>query len=509
MLEGFLELQLMAAVYDPSPWWRFFGRLHPLLLHFPIAMLIAAGLVELVMSWRQEARPHLIASFCLWVGMVFAVLATWTGWEMAEYEGIAGNPVKAELLEWHRWTGVVLAVLAILICFIWVVERFSGRRLAFNMYRFGLWASAILVCVVGHFGAEMKWGRDYLFSVLRTQSTALPEPAESVNSDLQGDSKKASTPINASAVSATAVNWTDQIEPVLASECGDCHGPDSQKGGLQLVPYSAFRSHLDLIDKTSPMKSILIHRIVLPESDPDAMPPMGERLPEEDVQMIAQWIREGASGPADPVQQPAPDSPVGDGSVPSLDDLQPPPFDASRQVQAMSSIRMMGGFVAPISQESPWLDVNLSLIRPPVDDSQIQVLDGIRETVVWLNLGDTAITNEGIRQSVAGLDSLRRLRLDRTQITDEGVSALVDLRELEVLNLFGTQVGDGCLQTLEKLGSLRAVYLWDTQVTQEGLDRLRSARPALEVVDGGSPSAQLPDDGKESRDDFKGTPEGS
>ncbi|MBG84745.1 MAG: hypothetical protein CMJ40_09385 [Phycisphaerae bacterium] len=508
MLEGFLELHLIASGYDASLWWRFFGRLHPVLLHFPIAMLIAAGFVELVLSWRKEARPHVIASFCLWVGMVFAVLATWTGWEMAEYEGIAANPVKADLLEWHRWTGVVLAVLSMLVCLIWLLERLSGRRWAFNAYRYGLWSSAVLVCVVGHFGAEMKWGRDYLFSVLRTKDRPIPQPADP-EIEGQGDlTEETSRPVEAPAVAAAAIRWTDQIEPVFASECGDCHGPESQKGGLQLVPYDAFRAHLDLIDQASPMKSILIHRIVLPETDPDAMPPMGDRLSEEQVQIIAQWIREGSPGPDEaakassqsPVRHTGESSAMTSNPASSINDLEPSTFDASRQRQAMSAIEMMGGFVAPISKGSLWLDVNLSLIRPPVDDARIKILDDMKETIVWLNLGDTAITDQGVRQTVARLTALRRLRLDRTRITDQGVASLGDLRNLEVLNLFGTQVGDGCLQTLEQLSSLKAVYLWDTHVTSEGLNRLRSVRPMLQVVDGAESTGHTSDAGNASVD---------
>lgn len=490
MLESLLEFSIVASAAESSPWWRFFGRLHPLLLHFPIAMLIAAGSVELIMSWRKEARPCSVASFCLWVGAIFAILATWTGWEMAEFEDIAANPVKADLLEWHRWTGVVLAILVMLLCLIWVFERLWARRWAFNAYRYGLWASAVLVCFVGHFGAEMKWGRDYLFSVLRPQpaSMAVAVPPVSANapnpSEVDKSTQKAGTPKSA------PISWSRQIEPVLNSRCGDCHGPDAQKGGLQLVPYEAFRSHEDMIDQADPMRSLLIHRVVLPQSDPDAMPPNGDRLTDQQIQEIADWIAQGSPGPdqvagasaSDPVEASTSttDPPARPSS--SIEDQSPSSFDVPRQQDAMSSIRTMGGFVAPISRKSPWLDVNLSLIRPAVADFQIRPLEALKETVVWLNLGDTAITDEGVSRTVASLNALRRLRLDRTGITDKGVSSLANLHALEVLNLFGTKVGDGCLATIGRLPSLETVYLWDTHVTTEGLDRLRSLRPNLNVV---------------------------
>ena len=262
MLESLLEFSIVASAAESSPWWRFFGRLHPLLLHFPIAMLIAAGSVELIMSWRKEAS--------LFRGLVLPLGRSdlrdsrhMDRWEMAEFEDIAANPVKADLLEWHRWTGVVLAILVMLLCLIWVFERLWARRWAFNAYRYGLWASAVLVCFVGHFGAEMKWeetisSRYSARSLLQWLPAVPPVSANAPDpSEVDKSSQKAGTPKSA------PISWSRQIEPVLNSRCGDCHGPDAQKGGLQLVPYEAFRSHEGMIDQADPVRSLLIHRVVL------------------------------------------------------------------------------------------------------------------------------------------------------------------------------------------------------------------------------------------------------
>ena len=497
MLEVFLENTNLASAVDSSAWWRVFGRLHPLLLHFPIAMLIAAGLVELALSWRKQARPHAIASFCLWVGMFFCILSTWTGWEMADQEGIAGNPAKADLLEWHRWTGLVLAVLTILVCIAWLLERFLNNRQFFNTYRYGLWVSAALVCFVGHFGAEMKWGRDYLFSVVRTNHVQAVQTSASMPVTSSDDAAEA-TDIG----KPVSITWTKQIKPLFESRCVHCHGPNSQKGGLQLLPYEAFREHMDLIDQSNPMRSLLVHRVVLPKTDPDAMPPSGERLTTSEIQTIADWIKEGAPGPADDVTEASASKSSDTMSPPishasSLDDLTPSQFDVSGHQNAIKKIQAMGGYIAQISQQSHWLDVNLSLIRPPVSDEKIRILADLEKAIVWLDLGDSGVTDLGIEQTVSALDSLRTLRLDRTSIGDAGVSYLGGLHRLEKLNLFGTDVTDACVPTLEGLRSLKSVYVWDTKMTPEGIAQLRSLRPDLRIIDGvatsGVPSGNHPD----------------
>ena len=509
MFDLIMEPLAVLAAADsttPSAWWRFFGRLHPLLLHFPIAMLVAAACVELVLCWRKDAQPSVIASFCLWVGTVSAILATWTGWEMAEFEGIAANPVKAELLEWHRWTGVVLAILSILLCLFWLINRLSSRRWPFHVYRYGLWAAGVLVCVVGHFGAEMKWGRDYLFSVLRAPAAAseiAPETPASDQGKDESDSdteESKDTASNSDTPSAALISWNDQIEPLFAAQCADCHGPQKQKGGLQLVPYEAFESHLAVIDQAEPLNSLLVHRIVLPEDDPDAMPPGGPAMSKEEVEVIQNWIGQGAPGPvaattADQSSASTASSPAASG--PRRTDpasVKPSPFDSAKQLAAMKTIDGMGGHVAPISEGSPWLDVNLSLMRPPATDEQIRILSGIRETVIWLNLGATAITDSGLKTTVSGLTTLHRLRLDRTGIGDAGLAHLESLQALEVLNLFGTQVTDAGLVSIERLSSLRVVYLWDSAVTSDGVKALQAARPELEIIGAPEPPVSVGQD---------------
>ena len=485
MMLSLMDPMTLLAAGDISPWWRFFGRLHPLLLHFPIAMILAAAAVELVLCWRRDARPNAIASFCLWVGMAFASLSAWTGWEMAANEGIADNLFKAELLPWHRWTGIVLASLSIALCVAWLIERMSRPRWAFHIYRYGLWAAGILVCFVGHFGAEMKWGQDYLFSVLRS-------PAASAQSVLEPTPAPESDPGNAQLTKLVTVSWTKDIEPIFQERCSDCHGPDKQKGKLQLVPYDAFESHMSVIDTGNPLGSILLHRISLPADDPDAMPPDGPRLIATQIDSIKTWISEGVPGPpagsttessaqstATPARRTDPATKV------------PSPFDTAKQGMAIDAIIKFGGNATPVSENSPWIDVNLSLVRPPVTDDQIKVLGGLKKTLIWLNLGATAVTDKGLDQTVSKLTALHRLRLDRTSIGDQGLAHLSTLQALEVLNLFGTKVTDEGLPTLEAMSSLKAVYLWDTGVTPKGIKRLQDARPDLDVV--GAPAPLPPE----------------
>ena len=77
----------------------FIGRLHPLLIHFPIALVIAAALAEIAAMVTRDGGWRTVAVGNLRAGAVFALVATIAGWRLASAPEMEVSP----LLEWHRW----------------------------------------------------------------------------------------------------------------------------------------------------------------------------------------------------------------------------------------------------------------------------------------------------------------------------------------------------------------------------------------------------------------------
>ena len=132
------------------------GRLHPLLIHFPIALVIAAGLAELTAivtaneDWRTVAVGNVRA------GAVFAVLAALAGWLLA----LAPEMEVSPLLEWHRWLGITGAGSAIAAALATRDLRRRARQV--RVYRIALAASVFLVAITGHLGGLLVWGVNFL-----------------------------------------------------------------------------------------------------------------------------------------------------------------------------------------------------------------------------------------------------------------------------------------------------------------------------------------------------------
>jgi len=136
-----------------------FGRLHPLLVHFPIALILLAAAMEVVrIKWDRPTLAVLV-SLLLATGAAGSLAASVTGWVFAH--DYYPPPSEQWMLERHRWLGVtttVLAAIAAAAACRWSETRTGKER----WLRSGLiWSAAIAVTVTAHFGALMVWGADF------------------------------------------------------------------------------------------------------------------------------------------------------------------------------------------------------------------------------------------------------------------------------------------------------------------------------------------------------------
>jgi hypothetical protein len=92
--------------------WQFFGRLHPMIVHFPIALLIFAAVLELVTIRKYNSRFRPGIQLLVLIGAISAVIAAMFGWLLANSDGIQG-----ELLDLHQKLGIATAVLSLLVLF--------------------------------------------------------------------------------------------------------------------------------------------------------------------------------------------------------------------------------------------------------------------------------------------------------------------------------------------------------------------------------------------------------
>jgi uncharacterized membrane protein len=132
------------------------GRFHPLLVHFPIALVLIAAIAELVAVTTRWPGWHMVAVTNVRAGAVFAVAAAGAGWLLASSRIVEASAA----LEWHRWLGLMAALAAVAAALTTGDINRPPRRLW--LYRTALFSAAACVAVAGHFGAVLVWGADFL-----------------------------------------------------------------------------------------------------------------------------------------------------------------------------------------------------------------------------------------------------------------------------------------------------------------------------------------------------------
>ena len=85
------------------------------------------------------------------------------------------------------------------------------------------------------------------------------------------------------------VDYATDIQPIFNNSCTSCHG---NSGGLSLSSYDNLMSN-NVVVAGNHADSELYNRITLPETANGDMPPSGS-LSQSDIDLIAQWIDEGA-----------------------------------------------------------------------------------------------------------------------------------------------------------------------------------------------------------------------
>ncbi len=514
---------IQTATTTPNPYWEVFGRLHPLLLHFPIA-LIVIGAIWAVALWllRKDDGASTILRLCIWGGFVGAIAAAWAGWTLADHQQDQGR-----LVDLHRWFSVAVVATMALTAILDCLRRCERMPWAAGGRVLALVVSGILVMISGHFGAEMKWGTGWVLAPLQaptadaptgtSSSAEAPTPstsgheadsdtapaatdADAQSNDTQDDSD---TPVDTTSeagdapaeAAAAAVTWA-QAQPILDTHCARCHGPDRQKAGLQIVPWETLfpdNTALWVVTPGQPDQSSLLHRVQLPADDADIMPPDGPPLSAEDQATLVAWVKAGAPGPdgaTPPTSEdsteaaPAVGAPVASNPAAATrtdpTSVAPEAHDTAAASAAVEALRARGITVRPLHVGSRWLEVSLARVQPAVTDADLEPLAALAPVLWSLDASGSALTDAGMAM-INACTALRSLRLGHTAVGDGGVAALTGLQSLEVLNLYASGVNDGALAAIESLAALKAVYLGGTKVTLEGLAQLRSARPNVAV----------------------------
>ncbi|MDF1840741.1 MAG: DUF1570 domain-containing protein [Rubripirellula sp.] len=123
-----------------------------------------------------------------------------------------------------------------------------------------------------------------------------------------------------------------------------------------------------------------------------------------------------------------------------------------------------------------WLD----LTRIPLENADVSRLVPDPSSVEQLRLEATKV-DSGLTPWLRQTKRLTELDLSWTKIDDSVIAAVENQMGIATLYLTGTQVTDACIDGILKMRDLETVDLQRTAVTAAGLERIRTARPQLQL----------------------------
>jgi hypothetical protein len=296
---------------------------------------------------------------------------------------------------------------------------------------------------------------------------------------------------------SAGISFHDHIFPILEERCLDCHGEPyvkngrtiQPKAGLALDTYEAvLKGNLDgaIINRGKHEESTLYVVITLDPDDSEIMPPKGDPLSPEEIELFKKWIDEGAKeNPSDFFERPKEEKVAV--SLTSSADKKIALVDLlDKQVSNLSPVKLKaasesGALVTPLSEKHKMVRAEFSSGPSLIENEAVRALSSIQNNISHLDLSRTAV-NDSVMSMVIKMKNLTWLGLRNTKITDNGIKQLKDLKFLRFLNLSGTEVSDRAVTNLSILKDIEEVYLWNSKMSDNGVKALREALPNAKII---------------------------
>lgn len=444
----------------------FFGRFHPLLVHLPIGILLVAVLLEWLtirIPRYTNLKPALPLLYLF--GALGAVGACITGYLLSRSGDYSGA-----LLVRHQWSGILTAVLGFLVYFLHQQEK-AQPLLSL--------ALLLILSLAGHFGGSLTHGSDYLLAPLRGETEAVKvvvaNPPE-------------------------ALVYEELIVPIFTNSCYPCHNAQKQKGKLRLDGpewiLKGGKSQKPMIAKQA-QDSEILHRIQLPDSDEDHMPPNKKYALRDDYkEILVWWLEQGGSFEAKVQELPENEAIIT--LLESMQEEQPaqneyprvklPPPDPS----AVRRLQHLRATVIPIAENNSLLEISLINVDT-INSELLAALQALAPHIAWMRCSDLPLQSIHL-EGFVDFEHLTKLYLDDTKVDDQGLRYLSKLPALTYLNLKGTPVTRQGLEVLKAAPALEHLFIYQTATSGPERQELAMQWKKVRVDTGGYQVPTFPTD---------------
>ena len=432
-------------------WLQISGKLHPLFLHLPIALVIIN--LPLYYFLKLNSDNYKLEQLYKSVLVYTALLTTLTA--IAGLLLAGGGDYDPDTIFLHKWFGVGTAVLthAQIYLYSWFEKR--------TKIGYAIGIAAILILVTGsHYGGTLTHGDGYLSIQTKEVASKFPE------------------------LSTTTTVFDAAVAPVIATKCLSCHNDTKTKGGLNMSSFASLQKggkNGAIFTAGDPDASMMIERMLLDMEDKKHMPPKGKfQLTENEILLFTKWIENGASPSKTYHALEATDTLKL--LVDKIRNVQNTakaekvyPFQAASQSK-IDELNTPYRRILPLAYQSPALSVKFFL-KEKFSINMLEECKSINTQVVEINLSNMPVDDK-VFPILSQFEHLEKLNLNGTSIAGKSLNELLKNKNLQQLSLASTVVDLTTLDGLAK-SAVKTVYLWNTKVTEQDLVSLKKKMPSI------------------------------
>jgi len=437
-------LLIVLAIFDqriqPGLFLQWLGKFHPLALHFPI---VFGFLISIYFLFFQNKRISIDSEkLLLAVNALLATIVAVFGLLLSLQNG-----EQSELISWHKWGGIAVAILSWLFIYILSLKVIIKQILAV----------LFLIVLIGstHKGAQITHGVNAL---------SFPQSSGS-EAEIAADS--------------TLTIYQLAIAPILDRKCVSCHGPDKTKGDLQLnTPENiSFGGESgDLIED-----GILMKTIQLPLEHESHMPPEGKlQLTDDEKSIIRLWVKTGGNFE------------LKLNELAENDSL----FLLVNKFQNAANQKAALNFDLPGLEEfnsnycstnylfngSDEVEVNF-FQGSNYNPENLKKLEKIKTSIVSLNMQGMPLKKEDL-DIIVQFSNLEKVNLNSTKLDIGSLEVLKTLPNLKSVSICGIDFKAAELDKFLDQAKFSSLNIWTQEADKEQIEKVIAKYPNIEIIAG-------------------------
>jgi hypothetical protein len=451
-------LLLLLAIYSEASQSNnvllWFGKMHPLVLHFPIVLGIAIVIYFLFFPNKplEENTEKLVLVGNAFMASMVALLGLFLSKQDA---------YDTDILNLHKWGGLSIALISWLLIYIKNIST-SFKKLIALCYLLAL-------LFFTHQGALLTHGENAL---------SIPTPEVKVAEDVK-------------IIDSSLTVYEKAIAPILAQKCVSCHGPEKVKGQLQLQsPEFIIKGgkNGNILNGIQNEEAMLLQRIHLPNSDEKHMPPDGKlQLTLEELTLLNKWVKAGGNFTKKISELAKTDSLA----ILAMAYKAPAKGSGENKNNAPDLKQYNSSYLTVNYLFNGSKDIEVNFFQGSFyKTEQLKNLEKIKDNIVSLNMQGMPITKEDLA-IIVQFTRLKKLNLNYTNLQITDLQVLKNISGLINLSICGIEVNQSSLKTLLEKAPFTEVHLWTNHSSEKEFQQLSASNKKVKIIIGDNLDAEI------------------